>query len=529
MHCDRRCGRRVDAFVPVAWLCAAAVLLGGCASPPPRLIDGVGWVADRHHVTDAKVQRVEQWPCLRVDAESLRHLSVAMTSDDLPAAKQAARRFLDGAHRAAIDSTNSELDRLDEAGWKRLASVYLTTELPPDDELRGMIRQSFTDQTDMQHRVLVKQVEAAETVQAVRAAMKPIQDRITPSIKEYGRVARALPVAIFSGVSALAVTILHQKEHRGETDRPFELAIRHAPAEFASTAAAQGEGDEASRRAAELLQRYAPIIVQQRVDDPPYDPSIDLFGRVAAERVDAVRIDTSQPVVYAYSRTVWIHGEARTQLVYTHWYPAHPAIKGAMDPEAGAVEGVTLRITLDRDDRPLLYETVLNCGCYHRVYPTQRLEQAAAEQYGEPEGGKRLAIERSLPGRIDMVVPKVVADGHTGARPIIRCSAGGHLIIDVSHDDDAHRDESVMEQAYALRPYDELERLPLPGGGVTSMFADNGLVHGAGRLEGVFFTPIGILSAGQPRQRGTQLIHWDQWDFDDAELFDKTLRMPKGF
>ena len=89
--------------------------------------------------------------------------------------------------------------------------------------------------------------------------------------------------------------------------------------------------------------------------------------------------------------------------------------------------------------------------------------------------------------------------------------------------------EAMATQAYTLVPYEELEHLPLGDGRFTSMFYDNGLVRGAQRAEGIFFTPIGILSAGQPRQRGTQLIHWDHWDFDDPHLFEKTLRLPGGF
>jgi hypothetical protein len=61
------------------------------------------------------------------------------------------------------------------------------------------------------------------------------------------------------------------------------------------------------------------------------------------------------------------------------------------------------------------------------------------------------------------------------------------------------------------------------------MFYDNGLAKKAQRPEGVFFTPAGLLSAGQPRQRGTQLIHWDHYDFDDPHLFERTLRLPSSF
>ena len=68
------------------------------------------------------------------------------------------------------------------------------------------------------------------------------------------------------------------------------------------------------------------------------------------------------------------------QLVYTHWYPEHPALK-KNDAEHGKPEGVTLRLTLDADHRPALMETVYNCGCYHRLYPSECLEaEARAEE-----------------------------------------------------------------------------------------------------------------------------------------------------
>jgi hypothetical protein len=74
-----------------------------------------------------------------------------------------------------------------------------------------------------------------------------------------------------------------------------------------------------------------------------------------------------------------------------------------------------------------------------------------------------------------------------------------------------------------------LEHLRTPNGKTVSMFLDNGLVRGAERLEGAIFTPLGMLSAGQPRQRGTQLINWDQFDFDDPRLLERTLRLPAAF
>jgi hypothetical protein len=328
---------------------------------------------------------------------------------------------------------------------------------------------------------------------------------------------------------------INDREWRGPQDAPFESAVRYSPAAHA------GEFEQA--RHGELLARYAPVIVQEVAANASYPPSDDHFGRVAARERDDFAIDVSAPTVYAYAREIRIRNRPHVQLVYTHWYPEHPALK-KNDPEHGKLEGVTLRITLDAERRPAVMETVYNCGCYHRLYPCDKLEADAKAQFGTPEKGKALAIERNVSMKIDMIVPKAVAVPDANARPVIRCRAGWHGIVDVAFAEGAHATEVARQVNYALRPYDELERLPLPDGrgdggddgvgvgvvgGFTSMFYDNGLVKKAQRPEGVFFTPAGLLSAGQPRQRGTQLIHWDHYDFDDPHLFERTLRLPSSF
>jgi len=151
------------------------------------------------------------------------------------------------------------------------------------------------------------------------------------------------------------------------------------------------------------------------------------------------------------------------------------------------------------------------------------------DEHGDPESGKQFALERDVRGRIDLVIPKILDDPAAADRPVVRSAEGHHAILDVDFAENDHEREVVRSVEYTLRPYDELERLPLADGSFTSMFHDNGLVKGAQRLEGVFFTPIGILSAGQPRQRGTQLIHWDQYDLDDPRLFERGLRLPASF
>jgi hypothetical protein len=146
--------------------------------------------------------------------------------------------------------------------------------------------------------------------------------------------------------------------------------------------------------------------------------------------------------------------------------------------------------------------------------------------------GKLHSIEQDVGGKYDLIVPKLLKPEASVAnsRLLVRCRAGTHAVVDVDYGDRRAAMEPVVAQhEYALRPYADLEQLRAPGGKVMSMFLDNGLVRGAERVEGALFTPLGMLSAGQPRQRGTQLIHWDQYDFDDPRLLEHTMRLPTSF
>ena len=506
---------------------AAAALLAGCAAPatfaPKSRAEGVPWVTRKHKAADAKLQRVSHCPALRVDTASVALLDEALAEDDLDEAKALSRTFIDRAAADARESVRLELGRLDDDGWREISRRYYAVDAVPDAPTREAVATDFEEEAAKQAATLQERLADARTTGELRRDLRAVRRHVEPSVKSAGRIARAAPWFLFTVPSLLAIANINSHEWRGPQDAPFATAVRYMPSR---SAAAFNDPDYG-----ELLERYAPVIVQEAAAEATYPPAVDQLGRVTASGAEDIAIDVAAPTVYAYAREIRVRRRPHVQLVYTHWYPEHPALK-KNDPEHGKPEGVTLRITLDAKQRPALMETVYNCGCYHRLYPSEALEAESKTQYGAPEKGKALAIERNVAMKIDMIVPKVVVTPAHGAaaRPVIRCRAGWHGIVDVAFAEGEHANEVARQVEYALRPYDELERLPLPnGGGVTSMFYDNGLVKKAQRPEGVFFTPAGLLSAGQPRQRGTQLIHWDHYDFDDPHLFERTLRLPASF
>ncbi len=513
-----------DGVRPVVWIGFLATMvvgiISGCAQHPARFIDGVNDVTMKHKSRDAKAQRIEGWPCLRVDAAIRQHLDDALASDDVNHARAEALIFFNQAHELAIKSTMNELDRLDPAGWDELSAAYFGPSIEVDQQVREKIKALFIADTEARVWFFRRGVKSAKTADDIHDVLGPVAKEIEKPVKLQGRVSRTLSWAIFAIPSTLAILDIQSKEYRGDLDTPFDSAVRYT---LDPTRSTLPEGQSAQTW--DQLLAFAPTIVLEQPKEVTYDRSIDRIGKVVASDREIVEINPSDPTVYAYTRHIKIAGKPHTQLTYTYWFPEHPKLK-SNDPEAGHTEGLTLRLTLNQREEPIAFETLYNCGCYHRLYPSADLEAAALQAFGKPEKGKQFAIERRVPWKFDTIVPKVVQTQGTGNRPVIRNRAGWHGIVNVAMDEQGHEDEVDSEISYTLRPYDDLEQLITPDGQMVSMFYDNGLVKGAQRLEGVFFTPAGLLSSGQPRQRGTQMIHWDHYDFDDPELLNKLLRLP---
>ncbi|RMF72426.1 MAG: hypothetical protein D6744_16845, partial [Planctomycetota bacterium] len=217
------------------------------------------------------------------------------------------------------------------------------------------------------------------------------------------------------------------------------------------------------------------------------------------------------------------------QLAYVWWFSDRPPMT-PHDPAAGHIDGGTLRLTLDRSGRPAIAEVALNCGCGHVVYVADDLEAAARREFGGPIESARFAIESRAPGRRPVLVAGVFSRDGPPSRPLLILQAGTHepLRFAMTTDPRSTIAQIKEEHAYVLDDYEALDHMPFEGG-YASMFGPDGLVHNAGRAEGYLLAPTGMLSAGQPRKRGTQRVRWDEYLFDDPTLLSQTLRIPRAF
>ena len=124
-----------------------------------------------------------------------------------------------------------------------------------------------------------------------------------------------------------------------------------------------------------LFQAFAPIF------EISTSGEYDRFGPMAWGSGPTPEVDVTRPTVFrrlAFTRYgKWV----LAQLVYTIWFPERPR-ESSLDLLGGKLDGLIFRVTLDREGRPLVYDTIHPCGCYHMFFPTARVRVKPSPQPG---------------------------------------------------------------------------------------------------------------------------------------------------
>ncbi len=291
----------------------------------------------------------------------------------------------------------------------------------------------------------------------------------------------------------------------------------------------------ASATQQELLDHYAPIFLQQRVNTRqqryPYPPEFDNIGQASVRH----ELDGSfkafvagDPKVYTLYQKKMIAGAERTQLTYTAWYPAHPRTK-AIDLEAADIDSIVLRITLDADNVPLFYETIAASGGFHKVFVSKWVEEAASAAYHGPETDKKYAVERNVKDAIDWEVAGVVDESRDRpGRPVVFVKAGDHKVLGVGSAARLQIPKQAEAHTYALADYRDLYLLNVENskGEKAPFFDEQGKVWGADRRERFVLAFTGMADAGTPRANDHIRLHYDQSAWDDANSYANFLRLP---
>jgi hypothetical protein len=242
-----------------------------------------------------------------------------------------------------------------------------------------------------------------------------------------------------------------------------------------------------------LFAAFAPVI---EVESGGASGAI---GALAWGKSAPPEVDVTRPVVYRRLAHTRMGDEVLAQLVYTAWFPERPQAS-AVDVLAGKLDGIVFRVTLGTDGRPLVYDSIHPCGCYHMFFPSARLR------------------ERPSPRPRDewTFAPAPAPELRDGERIVLHLQSATHYLTGIG------AGRAASGAAYAMEEDDSLRTLALPEGGSRSIYAADGLVTGTERLERLLFWPMGVPSAGTMRQWGHNATAFlGRRHFDDADLIER--------
>ena len=283
---------------------------------------------------------------------------------------------------------------------------------------------------------------------------------------------------------------------------PAATAVPPAASQIIGQAERDGLGipifSKAQRRA--LFQTHAPV---WQIQSKSENDRIGWPGYAADGRI---MVDTDRPVTFGLLSFTRVETAILTQINYIVWFPARPKHR-FWDIYGGLLDGLNYRVTLDSNGAPLLYETIHNCGCYYKAYPTDRLHPRSAIAYDEPP----LILAAPQPtGR------------HT--RMVVAMDSGTHYVRHLY----PYSGSPDGAATYTVAEYDELKRLPLASGERRSLFDRYGIVADSQRLERFILWPMGVYSPGAMRQWGRHAIAFvGRRHFDDPFYLEKMFEPPR--
>ena len=453
----------------------------GCAAWFSAL-DGA---VDRAGVRDAGAHRIPGFPYLRLDRFVASFRNAAATDDAARAAWIARLRALDETARD-YELLNLPADAVAALGASDRHDAWARTTRCAD--------------------ALVRADLASPAVRELLIERATVPDDYETSKRVLGLYALAR-VPFYMGVQRWEQHAREAfREHRGAT---MPGLVRYAPVRtavardskaiiVAARRDALGIPDFAADERAGLLETFAPVFEIETTGDH------DRFGALAWTTGPAPDVKPAEPV--AYGRLAFTRYGTRTlvQLVYTIWFSERPA-QSAFDLLSGRLDGVVFRVTLDARGRPLVYDTIHPCGCFHMFFPTARVQAIPAPQ---PR------IEWAfVPLGLQAVAPS--------DRITVRLAARTHYVVDVRADSGVGGGPP-----YRIVDDDVLRVLPAADGGTRSAFGPDGIVPGTERAERFFFWPMGIDNAGAMRQWGRHATAFvGRRHFDDADLIERRFEI----
>jgi hypothetical protein len=491
--------KRVAAFLLI-------LLLGGCATGPVgvssartgldtqdptacrQLFEELDQAVNRAGVRDAQYTRIRGFPSLRTDRNLASFRHQAMNRDDLAL-------WLNALRERDREARRYELANLPRAHWPpSLPWPYDKLADPLDRCGSAEVRDLLSDANALRELRSRLSVPADYSSWQRALGLYPVAGRLAlrGAKRLYAELARDFRVPL-SGIPTRGRRIVYAPS--GLSAAMSAHDVRQWLARHQGFDTPTAEEPDTQR----LLMNFAPIWVVDASGD------YDRIGAPTWRRQDFPTIDSSQPIVFYHFSKTRAFGRSLWQIDYSVWFSKRPS-PSALDLYGGRLDGLIWRVTLGEDGKPLIYDSIHHCGCYHTFLPTAALRRAGPQ-----------------PGLTEpLFAPQTLRDPLPGEHAHLYLAGGTHYLQQARL---APLPSSPRTHAYRLAAYDELRSLPAPGGR-RSLFDPDGLIAGTQRTERFLFWPLGIANSGAMRQWGRHATAFvGQRHFDDPYLIDRYFRV----
>jgi len=326
---------------------------------------------------------------------------------------------------------------------------------------------------------------------------------------EYSELARVLGlypltrIPFYAGVERWQQDTLERFRQPGPTD---ERVIRYVPAGSPAKPDAIRQLLAQTPRDALGIPRFTPATLDVLFD--AYAPVFEIETTGDFDRIGALvwqgdaspAVEPARPTVYRRLAFTRLQGEVLVQLVYTVWFSERPA-SGAFDLLSGRLDGVVFRVSLDGAGRPLVYDSIHPCGCYHLFFPAKGVEAKPS-----PGGREEWAF-----------IPKNAPELQEAQRLGLSVASRSHYLVGL------RPNSGRGGVAYSLALEDDLRSLrDGRSDSARSVYDAEGIVPGTERKERFLFWPMGIAHPGAMRQWGKHATAFvGRRHFDDADLIEK--------
>jgi len=210
-----------------------------------------------------------------------------------------------------------------------------------------------------------------------------------------------------------------------------------------------------------LIRRYMPVFVIEN-DKKKYNLIGTASAKVTGDKEETIYINPEIATVYTEAREFRTLKNSYTNLIYRIHFEKIPGGFSPFYVGEGINTGLIVIVTLNNQDKPVLYTTVHTCGCYLAFVPTSYLSENSFPKNWDKD--RQSVNSESLPGLLEF---NTQSSYHKKVGILIR--DGSHRVKDIWLLETNSLKKYNAKQVQIQR-LDALKKLPLKHKKTTSFF-----------------------------------------------------------